>query len=209
MFLSIIQELQVKLQQPLPGEDVQFQMAHLNREKVAITQTEHFKQSAVIVLLFPDERNQCNILLIERSKYNGHHSGQIAFPGGKAEIGDKDLNATALREFFEETGCIETPIIIGELSALTILVSKFIVTPFVAYLLKAPIFKPNHTEVASLISWKLDKLLLPESVKYTSLEPIKGLKIQTPYFDANGKIVWGATAMILNELKYILKDIVS
>ena len=204
MFLSLIQELQIKLQQPLPGEQIQFQMAHLNREKVAISQTEQYKQSAVLVLLFPDEYNQCHVLLIERSTYNGHHSGQIAFPGGKAEIGDKDLNATALREFFEETGCIETPVIIGELSALVISVSKFVVTPFVAYLPKKPVFKPNYTEVASLIPWKLDKLLLPETVKHTSLEPIKGLKIQTPYFDANGKIVWGATAMILNELKYIL-----
>jgi hypothetical protein len=58
--------------------------------------------------------------------------------------------------------------------------------------------------VSQLIEWSIDDLLLPETVKQTTIEPTPGLKIKTPYFDIQGKILWGATAMIMNELKWVL-----
>ena len=109
MFQLFIDNLKTNLQKPLPGVEAQFEMAHVKREKVLANsyESQNYRPSAVLILLFPNEQNQISVLLIERMTYNGHHSGQIAFPGGKAEQTDVDLQATALREFFEETGSDE------------------------------------------------------------------------------------------------------
>ena len=62
------------------------------------------RQAAVLVLIAPDAAGEARVVLIERTSYDGHHSGEIAFPGGAAESGDDDLVATALREAAEEIG---------------------------------------------------------------------------------------------------------
>lgn len=206
MFEEFISNLKIKLQQPLPGIEAQFEVANLNREKVTTSspQAINYKPSAVLVLLYPNEQNQTSVLLIERMTYDGHHSGQIALPGGKVEPSDPDLEATALREFFEETGSDLTPTIIGKLTPVYIPVSKFMVQPFVGYLTQKPNFTINDFEVSQLIEWNINELLLPETVKQTTIEPTPGLKIKTPYFDIQGKVLWGATAMIMNELKWVL-----
>jgi 8-oxo-dGTP pyrophosphatase MutT (NUDIX family) len=204
MFSDFINDLKSKLQQTLPGIEAQFEMAHVKRERVEYGNDKDYRPSAVLILLYPNDQEDVCILLIERSTYNGHHSGQIALPGGKVEPTDKDLEDTALREFYEETGCEEVPFMIGKLSPIHIPVSKFVVHPFVGYLSKRPIFSPNENEVKQLLEWKLSDLLLPESVKETTIEPMPGLKMSTPYFDVQEKILWGATAMMLNELKWVV-----
>src|SRR6201988_3139820 len=133
MFNEFIDRLKIELQKPLPGTDAQFEMAHIKREKI-IHPTEGYRPSAVLILLYPDLEKKATILLIERSIYPGYHSGQIALPGGKAEPLDIDLQQTALREFFEETGSSETPEIIGALSPMYIPVSQFMVQPYIAFL---------------------------------------------------------------------------
>lgn len=207
MFQLFIENLKTNLQKPLPGVEAQFEMAHVKREKVLANsyESQNYRPSAVLILLFPNEQNQISVLLIERMTYNGHHSGQIAFPGGKAEQTDVDLQATALREFFEETGADETPTVIGQLTPVYIPVSKFMVQPFVSYLEKKPNFSASAYEVNELIEWEINRLLNPEVIKETTIEPTPGYKIKTPYFDVQGKVLWGATAMMLNELKYLLK----
>ncbi len=203
-----INSITTALQKELPGAQAQFQMAHTKREHLSTCSPDltHYRESAVLVLLYPNEANKLVILLIERSTYNGHHSGQIALPGGKKELTDVDLQATALREFFEETGCELTPEIIGALSPITIPVSKFIVQPFVAHLKKKPQFSINTHEVNALIEWPIDSLLNPDAIKTKTIEPITGVKLKTPYFDVDGKVLWGATAMMLNELKHVIVD---
>ncbi len=206
MFQNFITQLQQNLTLPLPGKDVQYQMAHLNRTIIDLTneQTKDYKLSAVLVLIYPNEKNEICLLLIERSNYNGHHSKQIALPGGKKEDNDIDLKATAMREFFEETGCDLTPNFIGSLSSICIPISKFIVYPFVASLNKKPNFNIDKREVNELIEWPINELLNPLNKKTTQLEFKKNVVIDAPYFDVNGKVLWGATAMMLNELKFIL-----
>lgn len=208
MFQLIIDNLKVNLQKPLPGMQAQFEMAHINRERVRFKQSEtsEYKPSAVLVLLYPNEENETVLLLIERPVYEGYHSGQIALPGGKAEPHETDLMETALREFFEETGCNQTPEVIGKLSPIFIPVSKFMVQPYVAYLEQKPEFAHNENEVSELLEWKLNDLLNPETIKETIIEVSSGAKFKTPYFDIHNKILWGATAMMLNELKWVLKN---
>lgn len=207
MFGEFITNLKIKLQQPLPGMDAQFEMAHVKREKIFENAPDAlvYRPSAVLIVTYPNELNEPIVLLIERVTYNGVHSGQIALPGGKADPGDRDLKATALREFFEETGSDATPEIIGALTPIYIPVSKFVVHPFVGYLTERPQFTKSEREVQQLIEWPLAELVLPETVKQTVVEPMPGFKLTTPYFDIKEKVLWGATAMIMNELKWVLK----
>lgn len=193
--------------QPLPGKDVQYQMAHLKREVIDLSQdvTQDYKQSAVLAVIYPNDANDICLLLIERSAYNGHHSKQIALPGGKKDEADLDLQATALREFFEETGSDLTPEFIGSLSSICIPISKFVVYPFVAMLNTKPNFTIDTREVNELIEWPITELLKPENKKITKLEFKTNYFVDAPYFDVNGKVLWGATAMMLNELKVVLQ----
>jgi 8-oxo-dGTP pyrophosphatase MutT (NUDIX family) len=207
MFQFFIDNLKINLQKPLPGEEAQFEMAHVKREKIAANSidADAYRPSAVLILLYPNEQQQTSVLLIERMTYNGHHSGQIAFPGGKVEPTDRDLQETALREFFEETGADITPTVIGKLTPVYIPISKFMVQPFVSYVEQKPNFSASAYEVNALIEWEIDHLLNPNIIKETTVEPMPGYKLKTPYFDVQGKVLWGATAMMLNELKWVLK----
>ncbi len=207
MFEEFIANLKLKLQQPLPGQHAQFEMAPAKRERINPQSIEYsaYRPSAVLILLYPNEHGETILLLIERMTYEGHHSGQIALPGGKSELTDADLEATALREFFEETGSNQTPQIIGKLTPVFIPVSKFSVQPFVAYLPQRPKFEINKREVEQLIEWPFTNFISAETIKQTTIEPTPGLKLITPYFDVQEKILWGATAMIMNELKWVLK----
>lgn len=208
MFQLFIEKLKTNLQKPLPGVEVQFEMAHVKREKVLANsyESQNYRPSAVLILLYPNEQQQTSVLLIERMTYNGHHSGQIAFPGGKAEPSDVDLQATALREFFEETGADVLPTVIGKLTPVYIPVSKFMVQPFVSFVEQKPNFSASAYEVNELIEWEINHLLNPEIIKETTIEPTPGFKLKTPYFDVQGKVLWGATAMMLNELKKIISS---
>lgn len=207
LFEDFISRVQHRIiHEKLPGVDAQFEMAHVNRERVGYDQIDvsKYRSSAVLLLLFPDLNNEPNILLIERMQYNGHHSGQIALPGGKTEYGET-LEQTALREFYEETGCQLNPNIIGQLSPVYIPVSSFVVYPFIGYLKEEAQFKINPSEVQQLIYFPVKHLINPEFVKETIIEPKPHYKIKTPYFDVQGKILWGATAMMLNEFKHLAR----
>src|ERR1019366_5359636 len=157
MFVRFIEQLKIRLQQPLPGEDVQYLMAPISRLKNKYLSPENYnpKKSAVLILLFP-HHELIKTVFIERPIYNGVHSGQVAFPGGKFEDADKDLQQTALRETYEEIGVDPDKIkIIGQLTDVYINPSNFLVSPFVGYINEHPDFIVNAREVQKIIVYNL------------------------------------------------------
>ncbi len=207
MLVDLQAFLKEELSKTLPGKDVQYQMASSNRIKniPELNEIKGYKESSVCILLYKD-KNTIYFPLIERVVYAGVHSGQIALPGGKKDEEDVDLVQTALRELEEEIGISHTNIeVVGKLTQVYIPPSNFLVNPIVAISHQIPEFILNPTEVQSVIPFSLNELLDDTIVKQTMIELEKGLKIKTPYFDVRGKVLWGATAMILNELKHILK----
>jgi 8-oxo-dGTP pyrophosphatase MutT (NUDIX family) len=209
MRTAFLMRLKEQLKMPLPGLDAQWEMAHVKRDKVRPEdlQPSQFRSSAVMVLLI-ERVDGFFIPLTERHTYNGAHSGQVSFPGGKFDENDGTLLNTALRECQEEIGLRDDIEILGELSSIYIPVSKFVVQPFIGALrIPEPVYDINSSEVKSIIELPLNDLRRPELVKETFVEPSPGLKLKTPYFDVQGKVVWGATAMILNELKHLLLKI--
>ena len=84
-------------------------------------------------------------------------------------------------------------------------ISKFIVKPYVAYLNERPNFLINEAEVVNLIEWDLQDLLQQNSNKKTKIT-VNNTSITTPFYLVEGKILWGATAMIMNELKHLIRE---
>ncbi|MDP2386238.1 MAG: CoA pyrophosphatase [Bacteroidota bacterium] len=207
-FDHFISSLRKSLLQPLPGKNVQYEMASMFRrnEILALESITGFKESAVCILLY-EKDGEIVFPLIERVVYDGVHSGQIAFPGGKKDETDPDLKITALRELHEETGIkVDEENVAGQLSQLYIPPSNFMVSPFVASLHQPPQFQISEFEVQQVVECSLSELLNDAIIKETIVTVANGLKIKTPYFDIRGKVVWGATAMILNELKFIIRS---
>lgn len=164
------------------------------------------KIAAVLAFLYP-KNEQTYFTLIERPEYDGSHSGQIALPGGKAEQSDESIIATALREAQEEVNIISEEVkISGTLCDIYIPPSNFKVTPVLGYSLKEPQLIPEEKEVKNILEVKLADLLHPNSVSKKKLKLKNGASITTPCFTLESKIVWGATAMILNELKYFINS---
>ena len=60
-----------------------------------------------MALFYPHNNRETRLLLIQRNRYPGVHSGQIGFPGGQSEPGDRDMLDTALRESCEEVGTVK------------------------------------------------------------------------------------------------------
>ena len=183
-------------------------MAHLER-RLNYTQRNippHARIGAVLILLF-EEDDVLKTCFIERATYDGVHSGQIAFPGGRKEE-DETLVQAALREAEEEIGVNQSDVILlGQLTELYIPPSNFLVHPFVGAISYKPSFFPEPTEVAEVVEIKVDEL---SDVRYRGEKKIKlsnGTMVETPYFNLHGKTVWGATAMIISEFLEVLAGI--
>jgi 8-oxo-dGTP pyrophosphatase MutT (NUDIX family) len=188
----------------LPGYAVQCQLSILNRAAHEIVPA-GAKRAAVLAILFW-ENDQLKILYIKRTVHrDDKHSGQISFPGGKWEPEDLHFKDTAVREANEEVGGpISKSDLVGALTPLYIPVSNYLVYPFVAYLESAPTFSKQDDEIAALISFPVADLLHLEIFK-KDLDVRKRNLVDVPYFDLDGKVLWGATAMMTNELRAVIK----
>lgn len=201
-----LDKLKKELVSELPGSTAHMQMAPLSRR-----QTEAFKvndttrKSGVLLLIYP-VKNQFHTVFILRPTYKGVHSGQIAFPGGKEEEVDDTIVDTALRETEEEIGVsrkIITPI--GSLSSLYIPPSNSLVTPSVGFVDSRPTFIPDPREVAAVLESPISHFFDEKNSGTKNIQLAQGLLKEVPYFDLNGHIIWGATAMMLSEFREIVK----
>ncbi|MGB0165562.1 MAG: NUDIX hydrolase [Luteibaculum sp.] len=204
-----IEKLKQRLQNPLPGEKAHEQMASYRRPSPADVKRKRLgaREAGVLIALFA-EGNELFCPLIQRPDYDGTHSGQVAFPGGKKELNDADITHTALRESHEEIGLSGDLVhTLGHLSQLYIPPSNFLVTPTLALLDEKPKYIPDPSEVSEVFSFPLQIL---KSDKYFRVKriylPYYGMHINAPVVEYNDKTIWGATAMMLAELKEVLED---
>lgn len=193
----------------LPGEEAHLELSPLGRQKSseALKGATSYRNSAVAVHILAS--NEPQILLTQRSSYQGAHSGQISFPGGKMEPSDPNPLFTARRESFEETGLpLESGLELGELTEVYIPVSKFLVKPFV--FLHPTVdwnWKKDDREVDEIFFLPLEKLLDDNLRQSTHIDLGNGMLLKNiPCFNYENKIIWGATAIVLNEFKQLIKN---
>lgn len=166
-----------------------------------------WRQSAVLILLYPDRKGEWRFYLIERSAHRGSHRGEMALPGGSLEQDETFLEA-ALREAREELGLEAATMaaieVLGPLSSLRVPPSGFEIHPFVAVLDSEPALRPAEDEVAACFSPLLADLLDPALVRRETVD-FQGRDWELPFYSLEGTRVWGATAMILAELAAALR----
>jgi len=172
------------------------------------TKRKDSKKAGVMALFYPDKNGGTNLLLILRKTYKGVHSNQIAFPGGKAELDDANLMQTALRETQEEVGVPYNDIqVIKALSTIYIPPSNFEVQPFIGLYHDPKPFILQEEEVEKLVEVTLTDFLDDALVFEQYLDTSYAKNIRVPAFKLNGYTVWGATAMMLSEIKELLKQV--
>ena len=204
---NFISHLEQQLQKPLPGITAQFKMAATDRPIMHMPIREDVRSAAVLLTLFIKNGKWHTILMKRKSHPKDRHSGQISFPGGKQEVGEK-LSFTALRESHEEVGTPTELQLLGPLTQLHIPISNFMVHPFVAFLDQNVQLRPQITEVDQIFEVPLDALFDPNTRKNTDLRAPEGLLLKNvPYFNIQNQLVWGATAMILNEFIAVCEKI--
>ena len=166
------------------------------------------RHKAAVMMLFYPKNNSTHLVLIVRNSYEGVHSAQIAFPGGKCEFEDENFACTALRETHEEIGIRPDKIeILKPFTELYIPPSNFMVHPFLGICKEEPVFIPQPSEVAHIIELPLTTFLNAAIVVDEKLSTSYADNISVPAFKIEEYIVWGATAMMLNELKEVLKEV--
>jgi 8-oxo-dGTP pyrophosphatase MutT (NUDIX family) len=199
--------LKNEIEKGLPGSGVQWEMASSDRmvRNFPRTAGPDAAVAAVLILLYP-YKGSVHTVFMQRHNYPGVHGGQISFPGGKKEQEDRDIIHTALRETEEETGADSSKIIvIGTLTPLFIPVSNIVVTPVVGWINDRPGFNHQAEEVVFLFDAELRRFLDKSIIKIKPFE-IRGELINVRYFDYDGHVIWGATAMMLNELLTIIRS---
>lgn len=164
------------------------------------------RPAAVLVLLYPDELGDTRVVLIERATGDGHHSGEVSFPGGKVEVDDDDETAAALREATEEVGLDPAAAgvrIVGRLDRFWIPVSDFAVTPILAVAGRRPTLVPAPAEVAGIVEAPLARFL-PDAQIVVVERTVRDWPLRYGQYEIDGLSVWGATARVLSQLGAVL-----
>ena len=191
----------------LGGLDAQFKLAPKLRLKYDADKirANNPRRAAVLALFYSNEYNKTCFLLTQRASYKGTHSAQISFPGGKIDKTDENLEKTALRETFEEVVIVESTVnVIRELTDVYIPPSNFLATPFIGFADKRPNFNLNY-EVDKIIEVLVSDLLNDKNKTSVNMNTSYMTDVKVPCFKLNDYVVWGATAMMLSEIKELLK----
>ena len=198
------------LTETLPGESSHFEM--IPPERMVIFKNggrdETNARKACVMMLFYPKNNQAHLVLIVRNSYNGVHSSQIGFPGGKVEMTDVSLEDTALRETFEEIGISRNFIqVLRPFTPIYIPPSNFKVFPFLGFATQELTFVPDDREVFGIIELPLVVLLDENNLVTKTLSTSYMEEVSVPAFKFEEHYIWGATSQMLNELKDVLKKV--
>lgn len=196
----------------LPAFDAHVKMGPLERLQhyENIDHADKNPKMAAVMMLFYPKNDSPHLILIVRNAYKGIHSAQIAFPGGKFEQEDKDFSFTALRETQEEIGIDSNKIeIIKSFTKLYITPSNFMVHPFLGISKEELTFNLDPKEVSAIIELPLSVLLNDATIIHTDVTTSYLGTISIKAFKIDNNIVWGATAMMLSELKEVLREVLN
>tara|TARA_B110000908_G_scaffold32433_1_gene38685 strand:+ start:464 stop:1066 length:603 start_codon:yes stop_codon:yes gene_type:complete len=195
----------------LPGEASHHKMAPIERLEELTKESlkkNKAKRAAVMALFYPNRDGETHLALILRKTYKGVHSAQVGFPGGKQEPSDISAEHTALRETQEEIGVLQQDIIVlKKLTQIYIPPSNFFVEPFMGVCKTTPQFILQETEVEALIEVKISDFLDDNIYCTRRLSTSYATDIEVPAYILNTHVVWGATAMMLSEVRELLKQL--
>lgn len=199
-----------RFKHPLPGAGSHLKMAPEHRSfELQLVEGKPLtpRLSAVVALLYPGE-NGLKLVFIRRSEYVGIHSGQIAFPGGRYEKSDGDLQVTALRELEEEIGVAADGLeVLGSLTDLYVPPSNFMVRAYVAYTPIKPVYRIDAREVQEVLEYDLNYFFRKDIIGVRDFTAHNSVRVTSaPYYFVEDTIIWGATAMMLTELIDHLSD---
>ncbi len=167
------------------------------------------RKAGVMALFYPGHDNRTYLLFILRKTYAGVHSNQIGFPGGKQEAIDSSLLDTALRESEEEVGIDPDRVtVIRPISELYIPPSNFEVRPYIGVYDKSRPFTIQESEVAALVEVPFIEVMDERVLTTRKMRTSYASELEVPAFELGGYIVWGATAMMLSEIKELFKRVI-
>ena len=198
----MVEALRSALRGPLPGATAWARMIPAwSREASPVERP--WRDAAVLILLHP-LGDGLGFPLLVRGDGLPHHGGQIGLPGGGRD-GGESLEETALRETEEEIGVgRESVEILGQLSRLRIARSGFSVLPFVGWTAVTLSYKLQESEVAAVIEAPLSLLTEPGAEDEAELS-VEGEARRVPCYHVSGRVIWGATAMMLAELASLIQ----
>lgn len=202
---NIIEKLRQESAVALPGWEAQKKMSPSYRGDLQLEKILEMnpKRSAVAIVLYEKEGN-IHFILTQRHEYEGTHSGQVSFPGGKQESSESILE-TAIRETYEEVGVgLDASDLCLALTPIYIPPSHFLVSPYVFYVPSISAFQPDPYEVKEVLEVPLHHILETEKKIITDISSSRGMIKEVPAYALEDRIVWGATAIILSELEAIL-----
>lgn len=196
---------------PFDSQAAHYLMAPLTRAATRPADLPGAARIGSVLLLLYCHQQEIHLALTRRRDDLNSHAGQVSFPGGRAEARETLVEA-ALRETEEEVGVRPSTItVLGELATIWIPPSDFQVHPFVGWVHggERPSFQVAVNEVAELLEVPLSYLLQPDARREGVIER-QGYRLTVPYFDVEGHMVWGATAIILSEflerLRFVIRE---
>jgi 8-oxo-dGTP pyrophosphatase MutT (NUDIX family) len=176
------------------------------RQKHRIVDTDRVKSAVLVPIYYRD--GEYYILFTKRTEKVRDHKGQISFPGGAYEEQDATLLDTALRECYEEIGlAAEAVEVLGELDDMPTQMTYYVISPFVAAIPWPYQFRVDPIEVKEIIEVPISTLLDKDCLRQET-DPLNDGRITGSFYYCNNRIIWGATARILNQFLDIWTEVV-